>query len=96
MHVKGRGGKAVAAGTGASTVAMVACCAHHITDILPIIGLAGVALFLSEYKIVFIIFGIISNAVGIVIMLLIVSRSFAKRVSDHSAGSEAILAGRKI
>ncbi len=96
MHVKGRGGNAVAAGTGASTVAMVACCAHHITDVLPIIGLAGVALFLSEYKIAFITFGIISNTVGIVIMLLIVSRSAERRVSDRSAGSEAILARRKI
>ncbi len=94
MHVKGRGENAVAAGTGASTVAMVACCAHHIADVLPIIGLAGVALFLSEYKIAFITFGIISNAAGIVIMLLIVSRSAAKRVSDRSAGSEAIPARR--
>ncbi len=88
MHVKGRGGKAAAAGTGTSTVAMIACCAHHLTDVLPIIGMAGVAVFLSEYRIAFIAFGIISNAVGIVIMLRIVSRSAAPgRLSTHSAVS---------
>ncbi len=75
MHVKGHGGKAAAAGTGTSTVAIIACCAHHLTDVLPIIGLAGVALFLSEYKIAFIAFGIISNAIGIVIMLRLIRRS---------------------
>lgn len=87
MHVKGHGGKAAAAGTGTSTVAMVACCAHHLTDVLPIIGLAGVSLFLSEYKIAFIAFGIISNAAGIVIMLRILRRSTAGRASNHSAAS---------
>jgi YHS domain-containing protein len=84
MHLKGHGGKAAAAGTGTSTVAMVACCAHHLADVLPIIGLAGVALFLSEYKIAFIAFGIISNAFGIVIMLRIIRKSAAVgRVSNH-------------
>ncbi len=88
MQVKGRGGKAAAAGTGASTAAMIACCAHHLTDVLPILGLAGVAVFLSEYRIAFITLGIISNAVGIVIMLRILSRSAAPgRLLSHSAVS---------
>jgi hypothetical protein len=84
MRLKGRGGKAAAAGTGTSTVAMVACCAHHLTDVLPIIGLAGVALFLSEYKTAFLALGIVSNAAGIVIMLRIIRRSAtAGRVANH-------------
>ena len=67
-RLKGSGGKAAAAGTGASTTAMIACCAHHLADVLPIIGLAGVALFLSEYKAAFMAIGILSNLVGIIIM----------------------------
>jgi hypothetical protein len=74
MRLKGRGIKAAAAGTGTSTAAMVACCAHHLTDVLPVIGLAGVALFLSEYKAAFLALGIVSNAVGIVIMLRIIRK----------------------
>ncbi len=86
MHVKGRGGRAAVAGTGASTTAMIACCAHHLTDVLPIIGLAGIAVFLSEYRIAFIALGIISNAVGIVIMLRILGKSVAiGRALNHLA-----------
>lgn len=73
-NLKGHGGKAAAAGTGTSAVAMIACCAHHLTDLLPIIGLAGVALFLSEYKKAFIALGIVSNIVGIVIMSRIIKK----------------------
>src|SRR3990170_7707092 len=40
-----------AAGTGTSPVAMVACCAHHVTDALPLIGLSGAAIFLNDYRI---------------------------------------------
>lgn len=67
-RLKGSGGKAAAAGTGASTTAMIACCAHHLADVLPLVGLAGVALFLSEYKAVFMAIGILSNLVGITFM----------------------------
>ena len=33
-----------AANTGMSGVSMVACCAHHLTDVLPLFGLAGLSL----------------------------------------------------
>jgi hypothetical protein len=63
------------AGTGTSTLGMVACCAHHITDIAPLLGLtgasglSGVVTFLGVYKIPFIIFGLLVNLVGIVVSL---------------------------
>ena len=43
----------VTSGTGgaASAVGMLACCAHHIAEILPIIGTAGVASSLFEWRI---------------------------------------------
>jgi len=45
------------AGTGTSTVGMLACCAHHISDVAPLLGLtgatglSGAVTFLAEYKI---------------------------------------------
>ena len=59
----------VAASTGTSTAAMLACCAHHLTDILPLIGLSGAAVVLNLYKTPLLWLGIGMNAVGIGYML---------------------------
>jgi YHS domain-containing protein len=59
----------VAASTGTSTAAMLACCAHHLTDILPIVGVAGAAVFLNAYKIPMLWLGIVMNLIGIVYLL---------------------------
>jgi hypothetical protein len=61
----------MAAGTGTvlSGSAMVACCAHHAVEILPILGASAVALFLTEYQEQFIYLGVFSNLLGITIML---------------------------
>jgi hypothetical protein len=40
----------VAAGAGSSGVAMLACCAHHLTDVLPVVGLSAAVGFLGAYK----------------------------------------------
>lgn len=64
----------VATAGGISTGSMIACCAHHITDVLPIIGLSAAALFLVKYQIPFIILGIFSNLVGITMMLNIIQK----------------------
>lgn len=60
---------AVAGGTGAgaSTVGMVACCAHHLADLVPFIGATGAAAFLIDYRIPFMVIGIGVNALGIAI-----------------------------
>lgn len=60
---------ATAAGTGTSTVAMVACCAHHLTDALPILGLSGAAIFLNDYRIPLMVVGLAVNTVGVAFML---------------------------
>ena len=57
------------AGTGTSGVAMVACCAHHLADVLPFVGLSGAALFLAEYRQPLMIMGIATNLVGIGVMV---------------------------
>ncbi len=67
----------VAASGAISAGSMAACCAHHLTDILPFLGLSGVAIFLTDYQIFFIIIGVLSNAVGIAIMLETIQRAMA-------------------
>jgi len=52
-------------GTGASTVGMVACCAHHLADLLPVLGATGAAAFLLDWRVPFMVAGIAVNALGI-------------------------------
>ncbi len=59
----------VAASGGVSAGSMAACCAHHLSDVLPLLGLSGVAIFLVEYQVFFIVVGVLSNIVGITVML---------------------------
>ena len=59
----------VAASGGISAGSMAACCAHHLSDVLPLLGLSGVAMFLVQYQLFFIIVGVVSNVVGITVML---------------------------
>lgn len=57
-----------AAGTGTSAAAMLACCAHHVVDLLPIVGLSAAAVFLDAYKTPLFLLGIGMNVVGIVVI----------------------------
>lgn len=63
-----------------STLAMVACCAHHATDVLPILGLTAAATFLAEYRIAFMLVGLGTTVLGIVVMLVILLRERRKAV----------------
>jgi hypothetical protein len=68
-------------GTGTSTIGMVACCAHHITDIAPLLGLtsvsalSGAASLVTEWKLPIIVFGLGVNAVSIALTLRTVRRA---------------------
>ncbi len=64
----------VAASGGVSAGSMAACCAHHLSDVLPLLGLSGVAIFLVRYQLFFIVVGVLSNIVGIAIMLETIQR----------------------
>lgn len=57
------------AGTATSSISMVACCAHHLADLLPIVGLSGLAVFLVEWRTPLMLLGIATNLVGIAVML---------------------------
>ena len=55
------------AGAGASTAGMVACCAHHLVDLVPFIGATGAATFLTDYRLPFMLTGIGVNVLGLTI-----------------------------
>ncbi|HBY97625.1 MAG: cation transporter [Ardenticatenaceae bacterium] len=59
----------VAASTGTSTVGMLACCAHHLADIAPILGLSGAVVFLDSYKTPLLWLGIVMNLLGIIYLV---------------------------
>lgn len=62
------------AGTATSSISMVACCAHHLADVLPIVGLSGLAVFLVEFRTPLLLLGIATNVAGITVMLRQVRR----------------------
>jgi len=56
--------------TGAiSGGSMIACCSHFLLNIIPIAGISGLAVFLVDYQPWFLVFGILSNIVGITLMV---------------------------
>ena len=67
-------GHLMGAGGTTSTAAMVACCAHHVSDVLPILGLTAAATFLADYRTAFMLLGLGMNLLGIAVMLVILVR----------------------
>jgi hypothetical protein len=63
------GGVGMATSTGTSTAAMLACCAHHLSDVLPILGISGAAVFLGAYKTPLLWVGLAMNLAGIAYLL---------------------------
>ena len=59
---------------GTSVTAMVACCLHHVTDVLPILGVSAAATFLTRYQRPFMLVGLVMNLIGIAIMLIVLYR----------------------
>ena len=64
----------VAASGGISAGSMLACCAHHLADVLPFLGVSGLAAFLASQQVLFLVIGILSNLVGITVMLETIQR----------------------
>jgi Na+/phosphate symporter len=56
---------------GTSVTAMIACCFHHVTDVLPILGLSAAATFLTRYQRPFMLIGLGMNMIGVIVMLLV-------------------------
>lgn len=77
----GPSGPMIGAGGTTSTIAMVACCAHHVADVLPVLGLTAAATFLAQYRIAFMLVGLGMNLVGITLMLFILNAERQKIVN---------------
>jgi hypothetical protein len=74
----GPGGAMMGTSGATSATAMVACCIHHVTDVLPILGLSAAASFLTRYQRPFMLVGLAMNIVGIIVMLVILYRERQK------------------
>lgn len=70
----GHGGAFMGASGGTSATAMVACCIHHVTDVLPILGLSVAASFLTHYQRPFMLVGLGMNIIGIIFMIVVLYR----------------------
>lgn len=58
-------GKVLAVTGTTSTAAMISCCAHYAANILPILGVAGIATAIAEYQIELFWVGLVMNIFGI-------------------------------
>ena len=85
----GPSGALTGASGGMSTVAMVACCAHHVTDVLPILGLTAAATFLAQYRIAFMLVGLSTTLLGILVMLAILFNERRKALQHFATATEA-------
>jgi YHS domain-containing protein len=81
----------VAASGTVTTGSMVACCAHGLVNVLPLVGVSAAAAFLATYQLPLILIGVFSNLVGITIMLGIIQKhsllpqnAFGHFVAGHS------------
>ena len=74
----GYAGSMMGASGGTSATAMVACCIHHVTDVLPILGLSAAASFLTRYQRPFMLTGLAMNLIGIGVMLFVLYRERQK------------------
>ena len=64
---EGRGmGKIVGVSGTTSTAAMISCCAHYLVNLVPILGITGIATFVSQYQIKIFWVGLVFNLFGIV------------------------------
>jgi Cu+-exporting ATPase len=61
-------GKVVAVSGTTSTAAMISCCAHYLTNILPVLGAAGLVALVAQYQIELFWLGLASNLAGIFYM----------------------------
>jgi len=65
-------GAGMAASGGMSATAMAICCSHYLATLLPVIGLpflSAAAAGLEQYQVQFFMAGVVSNFIGIAIML---------------------------
>lgn len=78
------------AGGTSSTLAMVACCAHHVTDVLPILGLTAAATFLAKYQTAFMLAALFITYLGIGFMSSIIFKERRKAITQLTIGRQTL------
>jgi len=78
IHSTGPTGVMLGTSGGTSATAMIACCLHHVTDVLPILGLSAAATFLTRYQRPFMLIGLAMNLIGVIVMLFVLYRERQK------------------
>ena len=73
-------GKVVTVSGATSTGAMISCCAHYLTNVLPVLGATGIVALLAQYQVEFFWVGLAFNLAG----MLYVGRKVFK-ASRHMA-----------
>ncbi|MDO8451845.1 MAG: hypothetical protein Q7S76_03170 [bacterium] len=68
--------RSLVAGGSSGSVAMLACCAHHITDILPMVGLSAASIVLLRYQPAILVTSFVINVLGVFFIL--------KEIKKHS------------
>lgn len=71
----GVGGVMMGSSGGTSATAMVACCLHHATNVLPILGISAATAFLARYQRPFMQVSLVMNLLGILLMLISLQRA---------------------
>jgi hypothetical protein len=71
-------GAVIGTSGGTSVTAMVACCLHHVTDVLPVLGLSAAATFLTRFQRPFMLTSLGVNLIGVLAMLVILYRERKK------------------
>ncbi|MBI3033665.1 hypothetical protein HYY72_00715 [Candidatus Woesearchaeota archaeon] len=70
-----RNAAGVAASGGISTGSMILCCAHHLGDAIPVLGVSAALIFFARYQTFFYAVAIFSNLIGITMMLLLIQKN---------------------
>lgn len=71
---------AVGVSGSTSATAMVACCLHHMTSVLPILGISAATAFLARYQRPFLQLSLAMNIAGILLMLAVLLRERQRAV----------------
>ena len=79
MHASG---KVVAVSGTTSTTAMLACCAHYLVNVAPLLGLAGAISLIGQYQQPLFWIGIIFNLAGIAYLIYQLAR-FKKEMIEN-------------
>ncbi len=65
VRAKASAGQALVTTGATSATAMISCCAHYLTNILPILGVTGIITFIGQYQVQFFWIGLFFNFLGI-------------------------------